>query len=389
MLKYHRLLTISQGLPLTPETIESSYVSAVINLWKEQCLEETNPYPSPRGEYLKTFMVNLQISRAQLWRSNYEDRAINNLKDGYTMDEMRKMTDHLMGDMAARSEEKSLRTRLDLQWLHAMMLRSESTRYAEYADLCSKRLENEGPTCLAIILRISQGKTVNRQDAANSRKTMYTGFLRTKEVLLCPVGALAFWLSYRWDVFGEEFPDFSDRASWFATKVVPGKLSAPKTKSLTGHKTRGLRTCSARRASHPAKSCILRGRQWPAWWTCSRCRQSRLVPLSDIHFKTHLTLAIRYREPEAGRREQWQRHIWAACLGSSCGVSPTSAQVLDVTISNAPLSHLPSRFCDKSGLRSTLLRLSTRPTGSAGPILTGNNSWGLSKTSSFHHINLQ
>ena len=229
MLKYHRLLTISQGLPLTPETIESSYVSAVINLWKEQCLEETNPYPSPRGEYLKTFMVNLQISRAQLWRSNYEDRAINNLKDGYTMDEMRKMTDHLMGDMAARSEEKSLRTRLDLQWLHAMMLRSESTRYAEYADLCSKRLENEGPTCLAIILRISQGKTVNRQDAANSRKTMYTGVLRNKEVLLCPVGALAFWLSYRWDVFGEEFPDFSDRASWFATKVVPGKLSAPKT----------------------------------------------------------------------------------------------------------------------------------------------------------------
>ena len=170
-------------------------------------------------------MVDLQISRAKLWRSNFEDRAINNLNDGYTLDEAVKMADHLMGTMAARSEEKSLRLRVDLQFLHSMMLRSESTRYAEFADLCTVRLENEGPDCLAVVLRISQGKTMNRQDAANNNKTMYTGFLRHKEVLLCPVGALAFWLSYRWDVSGEAPPDFSDRASWYDTKLLPGELS--------------------------------------------------------------------------------------------------------------------------------------------------------------------
>jgi hypothetical protein len=86
-----------------------------------------------------------------------------------------------------------LRTRLDFLMLHAMMLRGDSTRKAELADLCSVLLS----------------------DAA----------LRHRDPVLCPVGALAHWLVPRWEICGETPPDFRRRSSWYTTKVLPGKLS--------------------------------------------------------------------------------------------------------------------------------------------------------------------
>jgi hypothetical protein len=51
-----------------------------------------------------------------------------------------------------------LRTRLDFLMLHAMMLRGESTRKAELADLCSVLLPDEGSECLRLVLRTNAGK---------------------------------------------------------------------------------------------------------------------------------------------------------------------------------------------------------------------------------------
>lgn len=211
-------------LPLKPDSIESSYISAMVSLWSDQCLEGSNCYPHPRGPLIKAFLEDLQIARASLRRAECEDRAISGLKDGYTLAEARKMSESLLTGLNRRPEEKTLRTRLDLLLLHSMMLRSESTRYAEFADLCSLRLDNEGPNCLAVIMQITQGKTLDRQDAASNRKTHYTGFLRHKDVFLCPVGGLALWLLFRWDIFGEDIPDFTNRSSWYKTKLIPGEL---------------------------------------------------------------------------------------------------------------------------------------------------------------------
>jgi hypothetical protein len=212
------------GLPLGPDSIESGYVSALVSLWSDQKLEGSNHYPHPRGQLLRAFLEDLKIARSSLRRAECEDRAISGLKDGYNLVQARAMSIALLAGIKGRAEEKMLRTRLDLLLLHSMMLRSESTRYAELADLCSLRLDNEGPNCLAVIMQITQGKTIERQDGASSRKTHYTGFLRHKDVVLCPVGGLALWLLFRWDIFGEDIPDFSARSSWYSTKLIPGDL---------------------------------------------------------------------------------------------------------------------------------------------------------------------
>jgi hypothetical protein len=44
--------------------------------------------------------------------------------------------------------------------LHAMMLREESTRKTELADLYSVLLPDESSECLALVLRTNAGKTI-------------------------------------------------------------------------------------------------------------------------------------------------------------------------------------------------------------------------------------
>jgi hypothetical protein len=113
--------------------------------------------------------------------------------------------------------EKIFRTRIDLLSMHAMMLRSETMRYAELPDLCSLRLDNEGPHCLAVIQQITRGKMVRREDGGDNWKTNYHG--------------------YRWDLAGETPPDFRDRASWYGKKLTPASLAKPEVE--ISHSTQG------------------------------------------------------------------------------------------------------------------------------------------------------
>lgn len=165
------------------------------------------------------------MKRADLRRELFEDRAISGLHDGYTEAEQRVFCDALLSKLGGiAAEEQSLRTRLDLLLLHSMMLRGESNRHVQFADLCRMILDIEGSNCHAVILQMTSGKKIKKQDGGNNRKVQYTGVLRTKDVSLCPVGALAMWFVFRWDVFGEKPPDFHDRSSWYNTAVIPGNL---------------------------------------------------------------------------------------------------------------------------------------------------------------------
>lgn len=174
-------------------------------------------------------MERLQIDWAAETRRNFEDRAINGLKDDYTLTELRS----LFGKMLAGEERLAgteplvlLRTRLDFLMLHSMMLRGESSRSA---DLCAVRLLNEGDTaCLTVVMHITTGKTIALKDGGSSRKTHYSGFLRHRDVLLCPVAALTQWLVFRWEIAREDVPVFADCSSRYETKLLPGSLKDPK-----------------------------------------------------------------------------------------------------------------------------------------------------------------
>jgi hypothetical protein len=51
--------------PLMPETVESSYVSPLIDLWTEQSNLRSNPYPHPRGAFLSGLMKSLKKQKVQ------------------------------------------------------------------------------------------------------------------------------------------------------------------------------------------------------------------------------------------------------------------------------------------------------------------------------------
>lgn len=153
---------------LAPDTVESAYVSSLICLYDDQKLAGLHNHPHPRGKAVKALMEWLRINWAAEKRRTFEDRAINGLNDGYTSSQLRTLSKMLLGGEGGFSETDPvirLRTRLDFLFLHAMMLRGESSRNAELADLSCVELENEGPGATALMMKIVKGKTIALTDA--------------------------------------------------------------------------------------------------------------------------------------------------------------------------------------------------------------------------------
>jgi len=103
------------------------------------------------------------------------------------------------------------------------ILRGESLYSAELSDCFSVSHKNEykdAHTWDALIMSMINGKT-------NRENKLYGRSLRAKDVRLCPVGALAFYLFVRFWLT-EEFdddskcPDFTDNSSWYDIKLLVG-----------------------------------------------------------------------------------------------------------------------------------------------------------------------
>jgi Centromere DNA-binding protein complex CBF3 subunit, domain 2/Transcriptional activator of glycolytic enzymes len=204
--------------PLTPETVESSYVSPLIDLWTEQGSLRSNPYPHPRGALLSGLMKSLKKQKVQQARESFEDEAMGTLDDGYNAEEYSRLCSVTL---ATKNQLGSwLRTRVDIQFLHAGALRSESSRDAELSKLSVHLLGGEefvGSWTPCLILKITDGKTLE------SGHKDYTGILRHKDPVACPLTSLAFYLFWRFDIDGESLPDFNSRQSWYRRRLIAGK----------------------------------------------------------------------------------------------------------------------------------------------------------------------
>jgi hypothetical protein len=95
-----------------------------------------------------------------------------------------------------------------------MVLRGEQTRNAELADLFCVARENEGPTEYQLLCLVTdQGKT-------NSYgKCEYGVAVRYKELPLCLLSQIAFYLFFRWDITYEPPLIFRTRSSWYDIKL--------------------------------------------------------------------------------------------------------------------------------------------------------------------------
>jgi Centromere DNA-binding protein complex CBF3 subunit, domain 2 len=111
---------------------------------------------------------------------------------------------------------KNLRTRVDLLFGHFLVLRGETRRGAELADLTLvPHPPSEGITpCFSVALTISNGKNNKRG------KKQYGAAMRNRDPLLCTMGALGLYFYYRWHCSGENPPSFRKRQDWYRIKLL-------------------------------------------------------------------------------------------------------------------------------------------------------------------------
>jgi hypothetical protein len=197
------------------------YVTAVTDLYRAQRALGINSHPSPREDNIRQYLKTLQRRDAQRKKEQFADKGRDTLLDGYNREQFEKVCESLWahGDI---SPECHFRTLVDFLLSHYMLTRGSDRRAAEISDLFTFEFPEEGPTrCMPLIFTSRAGKE-------NQHGRLETaGALRHRKPLTCLLGALAFYLLYRWDLTDEPFPDFSRRAAWYTTRLLKSSGRGP------------------------------------------------------------------------------------------------------------------------------------------------------------------
>jgi len=159
------------------------HVAAVIDLYNQQCSAGANSYPHPRSARVSGLLESIKKSECERNRSTYADRQENTLLDGFTTS---RQVAEVMDWYLHGNKSSGLRDRMCLSLTIFNLLRGQTMRLMELADLFSLELEREGVMeCHAVVMIMRQGKT------NTSNRLDYAASLRNANVNVCPHGALA------------------------------------------------------------------------------------------------------------------------------------------------------------------------------------------------------
>ena len=154
---------------------------------------------------------SVKLNTSERKRENGEDRLKNTLFDGLMSDKER------IGVAEYFMKQNSLvGQRSRFAWLvtHAMILRSETPRDLQFADINSLQLPNHGSSTNRVLLFYID-KTKTNQNGT----VQYSACLRHTNVKLCPVGALAIYLFDLWYISKRSTPNFGED-DWFSDRVM-------------------------------------------------------------------------------------------------------------------------------------------------------------------------
>ncbi|OWZ22663.1 hypothetical protein PHMEG_0002577 [Phytophthora megakarya] len=168
------------------------YTNAIVDLYKQQVALRTNSNQHPRTPAVKQLIKNVQMQTTATKEKNYEDRGIGSLSSKFathfSLDDIRGHTAFLLS--------------------HFGLLRGETVRDLEFADMFSQNLGGEGyQSCIALVILVQHGKP------NTFGKLQHVGYMRNKDVHICPVGAAAI----------EPFPCFRKLQDWYDTKLLRGR----------------------------------------------------------------------------------------------------------------------------------------------------------------------
>lgn len=213
--KYKKGQDGDRVVPLGRESI-LAYVKAAMDLYNSQHSLGINNNPKARGPLVTAYLETLEKKESKRKRNEFEDRGRNTLKDGYSKKELLDVSSYFL----KKNDPLATRNRLCFLMSHSMLMRSETALGTQFADLFSMDLDDQGVSeCIALVATITFGKT--NQDG----KIQYGSALRSRNVELCPIGALALHLFTRFHYESEPFPDFSQRSNWYNTFLFNNKGS--------------------------------------------------------------------------------------------------------------------------------------------------------------------
>lgn len=187
------------------ELVEA-HVKALCDLYETQKTKEPVAMAGqdhPRTPGIKALLRTFRLRRGEIAKSAHAETLT--IGDGYEVEFLREImrvswTHKYQKDNNSSSRRRGLiglRNRFTLCWCHFMMCRGENMRMATLSDISAhifRRNLQDGFHSLGIILCQLHGKT-NREGKEN-----YGVVVRNKDVEVCPVGALAFYLLEMWMV---------------------------------------------------------------------------------------------------------------------------------------------------------------------------------------------
>ncbi|KAG2210796.1 hypothetical protein INT45_010944, partial [Circinella minor] len=201
------------------------YVSAIVDLWNYQRLMCFNSTESPRTKVITKLLKVVRMREANNNRENNVDRATTSISNGYTTNlQVAAITKHLHNN-PEQFYKFSFRNAIAFLMSHYLLLRGESVRNIEFADLQFQEVPKVGAegTYPIMMMIFNQGKT------NKFNKTQTGACMRNKMVEICPFMALSFHFFWRWHCQKENFPNMENNGNWFKLKVIHG--ARPQSKS--------------------------------------------------------------------------------------------------------------------------------------------------------------
>ena len=121
------------------------YVSAINELWAHQVSTLMHNAPRPQGVALKALKASVARHEHQRRRSEYVDRGVDSIKDGYTAAQVPDVARATFLERQEKSIEAALRTWVDFLLGHSMLLQLGNQLALELPDLFAMPLPKEGP----------------------------------------------------------------------------------------------------------------------------------------------------------------------------------------------------------------------------------------------------
>ena len=134
----------SSELTLKYNTIRG-YISAINELWAHQTSSLMHSAPHPQGVALKALKASVARQEHRRRRSEYVDRGVDRIKDGYTAVQVPDVARAAFLKRRVRSIEAALRIWVDFLLRHSMLLPLGNRLVLELPDVFAMPLPKEGP----------------------------------------------------------------------------------------------------------------------------------------------------------------------------------------------------------------------------------------------------